>query len=423
MKEYLDYQAMTREVKKRILAQLDMHIDVPDDKLLNLIDEEIINISSSNPLSLNKRIQMRNTIFNSFRKLDVLQELVDDKSITEIMINSYKDIFIERNGRIIKWNGRFESRDKYNDVIQMIVSKINRVVNESNPIADARLEDGSRVNIVLSPVSLGDNAVTIRKFPEKVLSINDLIEKGSLNKEVADFLELLVKARYNILLSGGTSSGKTTMLNALAGYIPSDERIITIEDSAELQINSIPNIVRLEVKNANMEGAKSITIRDLIKSSLRMRPDRVIIGEVRDSAAIDLLSAYNTGHDGSLSTAHSNSSRDMLTRIENMVLMGIDMPVAAIRRQIVSAIDIIVHVARLRDKSRKIVEIAEIVGMEGDEIKLNYLYRYKEDENTTKEKVAGHLIRNEEGLYHRQKLEDSGNTKEYEDIFKRYAQQ
>ncbi len=416
-KESFDYPDMRNRIREDIVSHIDLRSNMDDVELFEIIDNRILEYCSKYELALSTRIKLRSDLYNSFRKLDVLQELVDDDSISEIMINSYDEIFIEKKGRIIRWDGSFESEERYQDVILQIVSAINRRVDESNPIADARLDDGSRVNVVLKPVALNGSAVTIRKFPDKVLSIDDLIEKGTLTRQVGEFLDILVKSGYNIMLSGGTSSGKTTLLNALAGFIPSDERIITIEDSAELQINNIPNIVRLEVKNDNNDGGKNVTIRDLIKASLRMRPDRIIVGEVRDMAAIDLLSAYNTGHDGSISTAHSNSARDTILRLENMVLMGVDMPVDAIRGQIASALDIIVHVSRLRDKTRKITEIAEVTSSEYGRIELNYLYKFVEEDMTERNVVSGMLQRTGNGLTCTGKLDAAGYRERYDRLF------
>lgn len=418
-KESCDYESVKESIREEIISQINMCTGVEDKALFDLIDNEILLKSGTKYIPLGMKMKLRNDLYNSFRGLDILQELVEDKEVTEIMVNAYDKIFVERGGKISRWNGRFTSEEKYNDVIQSIVSKVNRVVNESNPIADARLADGSRVNIVLNPVAIDGSVLTIRKFPEKVLTMEELVKKGTLTSEVADFLKILVRSKYNILLSGGTSSGKTTMLNALAGFIPDSERIITIEDSAELQINNIPNIVRMEVKNANMEGNREVTIRDLIKSSLRMRPDRIIVGEVRDSAAIDLLSAYNTGHDGSISTAHSNSAADMLLRMETMVLMGGGaIPISAIRRQIASAIDIIVHVARLRDGSRKVVEISEVVGTDGESIALNMLYQFVEKaDKMQQEYIRGEFVRGDNTLMHKEKLISSGNYWRYMEIF------
>ena len=347
-------------------------------------------------------------IFNSIRGMDVLQELVDNPDITEIMVNGCDNIFIEKNGRISRYPEKFVDVNKLEDVIQQIVSKVNRVVNETSPIVDFRLVDGSRVNVVLPPVSLSGPVVTIRKFPESPMTMEKLIEIGSLTKDAASFLEKLVKAGYNIFISGGTGSGKTTFLNALSDYIPKDERIITIEDAAELQIRNIQNLVRLEVRNANVEGKNAVTIRDLLKSSLRIRPDRIILGEIRDAAACELLNIMNTGHDGSLCTGHANSSKDMLSRMETLVLSGMDIPVMAIRNQIASALDIIIHLGRIRDKTRKVLEIAEIVGMEGDRIKLQTLFEFVEEGEDKDGRVKGSLCRREKGLIHTEKLQRAG---------------
>lgn len=411
--EYYDYDNVKEHLKKKVMDSMNLFEDISDWNILHLIDEQLTNNEAYKCLALGVKRRLREDIYNSLRKLDVLQQLVDDSDITEIMVNSYDNIFVERKGRMYKWPGRFESKEKYYDVIQRIVSNVNRVVNESNPIADARLEDGSRVNIVLPPVALDGAVLTIRKFPKKVIDIEDLINKKTLTHHAASFLELLVKARYNIFISGGTSSGKTTLLNAVAGLIPAEERIITIEDSAELQIYNIPNIVRLEVKNESVEGGKGVAIRDLIKSSLRMRPDRIIVGEVRDQAAIDLLNAYNTGHDGSISTGHANSARDMITRLEGMVLMGSEIPIEAIRRQITSAIDILIHLSRLRDKTRRIMEISEVVGFKDGDIIINPLFEFIEEENGKREEVHGSLVFTGNGLVHKDKLIKSGLLYEY----------
>lgn len=412
--ESYDYDEVKKTIQDMVLCRIDMASSVSDEEIINIIDDMIMEQTRKTTMSLKMRMKLRNDIFNSLRGLDAIQILVDDKDISEIMVNGYKNIYYEKKGKIYRWDGAFESDERYNNVIQQIVSKINRVVNESTPIADARLEDGSRVNVVVPPVAIDGAALTIRKFPEKVIGMEELIERGTISDEAALFLNRLVLARYNIFISGGTSSGKTTMLNALAGYIPEDERIITVEDSAELQIKNIPNIVRLEVKNSNGEGSHNTSIRDLIKSSLRMRPDRIIVGEVRDEAAIDLLSAYNTGHDGSISTGHSNSCQDMLIRLESMVLMGSAIPVAAIRRQISSAIDIIIHLARVRDKTRKVMEITEVVGMKGDDIIVNPLYVFREMECTNKERVIGSLVRTGNKLVNEEKLIRAGLMEEGE---------
>jgi pilus assembly protein CpaF len=410
--ESYKYEKAKELLKKQVMDSMNLFEDISDANILNLIDEHLTNLEEYKKLALGIKRRLREDVYNSLRKLDILQQLVDDSEITEIMVNSYDTIFIERNGKIVRWQGKFESREKYYDVIQRIVSNVNRIVNESNPIADARLEDGSRVNIVLPPVAIDGAVLTIRKFPRKVINIEDLIQKESLTFEAATFLDLLVKARYNIFISGGTSSGKTTLLNAIAGLIPAQERIITIEDSAELQIFNIPNIVRLEVKNESAEGGKGVSIRDLIKSSLRMRPDRIIVGEVRDQAAIDLLSAYNTGHDGSISTGHANSAKDMITRLEGMVLMGSEIPIEAIRRQIASAIDILIHLSRLRDKSRRVMEISEVVGIRDGEVIVNPIYEFIEEESRT-EKVHGKLAFTGNELIHRDKLVKAGLLYEY----------
>ena len=349
-----------------------------DDEIGRVIDKCILEESKNMYLPLKEKVQLRVELFNTFRRLDVLTELLEDECVSEVMVNGFDSIFVEKKGKIMPSEKTFESEEKLKSVIQQIVADCNRRINEANPIVDARLRDGSRVNIVMNPVALNGPTVTIRKFPNMSIDMKRLIELGSIDSSVSKILELLVKAKYNIFISGGTGSGKTTFLNVLSNFIPKDERIITIEDSAELKIQGVENLVRLEARNANLEGDNSITIRDLIKTSLRMRPDRIIVGEIRDEAAIDMLQAMNTGHDGSLSTGHANSAEDMLSRLETMVLMGMDIPLAAIRKQIASAVDIIVHLGRLRDKTRKVVKICEVVGMENGEIKLNTLYEFSE---------------------------------------------
>ena len=363
---------------------------ISDEELYEIIDELITSKEKEYRLSLRPKLKLRNSLFDSFRRLDILQELLDDKDITEIMVNGREDIFIEKKGRSIKWNKRFKSNEQLEDMIQQIVSEVNRVVNVSSPIADARLKDGSRVHIVLPPVSLIGPIITIRKFPE-VISMERLIAFEAISKEAADFLKKLVRAGYNIFISGGTNSGKTTFLNALSAYIPDDERVITIEDSAELQLKHIKNIVRLESKPTNMQGEKAISIADLIKASLRMNPSRIVVGEVRGAEALDMLQAMNTGHDGSLSTGHGNSPKDMLSRLETMVLSAADLPLAAIRNQISSAIDIMVHLGRLRDKSRKVLSIVELGDCVNGEIKLNPLYEFREQKESRTDKVTGEL--------------------------------
>ena len=366
------------QLHARILDRLDMTRDMEDEELTELIYEVLQEVSQEEYLPLDQKTMLGKELFNAFRKLDLLQEFLEDDDITEIMINGTQNIFIEKAGRISQSDKRFLSADKLEDVIQQIVAGSNRLVNEASPIVDARLADGSRVNVVLPPVALNGPIVTIRKFAKEVITMNKLMEWQSINSEVSGFLASLVAAGYNIFISGGTGSGKTTFLNALSQYIPKNERIITIEDNAELQIQNIKNLVRLEARNANVEGTGEVTIRDLIKSALRMRPDRIIVGEVRSAEAIDMLQAMNTGHDGSLSTGHSNSAKDMISRLETMVLMGMDMPSAAVKQQIASAIDLIVHLGRMRDKSRKVLQIAEVLNLQNGEIPLRTIYEFEE---------------------------------------------
>ena len=391
-----------QELKEEIMKAVDLSRELSDEELLDMIDHTLQLRGKERYLGIKERLRLRREIFNSIRRLDILQELVEDAEITEIMINGASRIFIEKAGRIEEWDRQFESERKLFDIIQQIVSGANRVINETNPIVDARLYDGSRVNIVLPPVSLTGPVVTIRKFPKKPMTMEKLISYGSISGEAAEFLKELVEAGYNIFISGGTGAGKTTFLNALSGYIPSNERVITIEDSAELQLVSIPNLVRLEVRNANVEGKNAVTIRDLIKSSLRMRPDRIIVGEVRDDAAIDMLQGLNTGHSG-LSTGHANSAKDMLSRLETMVLLGADIPAPAVRRQIASAIDLIVHLGRLRDRSRRVLEITEVLDCVDGEIELNPLFVFRE-EGETDGRIIGSLKRTRGSLIHVNKL-------------------
>lgn len=396
------------KVKQMIFGRMDFARTVEDQEVFLQIDLAIQEICQTQFLSVEDRKILRYQVFNSIRRLDIIQELIDDETITEIMVNGPDHIFIEKGGKLLPWNKSFESEEKLNDVIQQIVSGANRVVNEANPIVDARLFDGSRVNVVLSPIAMDGSTLTIRKFGKHSMTIQDLMQYGSITKEIAVFLEKLVRAKYNIFISGGTGSGKTTFLNALSNFIPSDERIITIEDSAELQIRQIPNLVRLEVRNDNVEGKHGISIRDLIKSSLRMRPDRIIVGEVRDAAAIDMLTALNTGHDGSLSTGHANSPRDMLTRLETMVLLGTDIPLLAARKQIASAIDIIIHLGRLRDKSRKVLEIVEVGDVVEEVIQTQSLYVFEESGETEQGQVLGCLKKTGKELQNRGKLQKAG---------------
>lgn len=367
-----------QNIRTKVMQTIDLSGDIEDDQVRGVIDMCILEYSLEKPLSVRDKVEIKRDLFNSLRRLDVLSDMLDDDSITEIMINGADNIFIERAGRLCRYDRTFESEERLKSVIQHIVAECNRLVNEPSPIVDARLKDGSRVNVVLPPVSLGGCVMTIRKFPKEGMTMERLLQLGSITTEVAEFLRKLVVSGYNIIVSGGTGAGKTTFLNALSGYIPHDERIVTIEDSAELQLTGIDNLVSLESRSANVEGENAVSIRDLIKTSLRMRPSRIIVGEVRDAAAIDMLTAMNTGHDGSLSTGHANSSRDMLTRLETMVLMGADMPVLAIRQQIASAVDIIIQLGRLRDKSRRCLEICEVIGLEGGEFVVNKLFEFRE---------------------------------------------
>ena len=367
--------ALETELREKVMAKIGTMGDVSKEQLYQVIDSLLEENSRGMYIALSEKLKLRERLFNSFRKLDILQELLDDDSVTEIMINGPDHIFIEEGGRIRRWEGKFESEEKLENIIQQIVSRVNRRVNTSSPIVDARLQDGSRVNVCLPPVSIDGPAMTIRKFPEPI-TMEKLIRFGSVTEEAAAFLMNLVRARYNIFVSGGTSSGKTTLLNALSRYIPSSERVITIEDSAELQITHLPNIVRLETRDRNSEGRGEISMSMLIKASLRMRPDRIIVGEVRDRSAADMLAAFDTGHDGSLSTGHANSAKDMLGRLEGMVLEAMDIPLAAIRQQIASAIEIMIHLERMSDGKRRISEISEVRGIQNDEIILEAIYRY-----------------------------------------------
>lgn len=370
------------EIRREITQSLDRSRNMSDDEVMELVTEAVFCKSGKGYLDIAEKRELADMVFNSMRRLDILQPVIDDKSITEIMINGPDKLFIERAGRVSRLELGFENSEKLEDVIQAIVSRTNRTVNEASPIVDISMPDGSRVNVVLKPVALNGPVMTIRKFPERPMTMGQLVEAGTLSAEAADDLNCLVQARYNIFICGGTGSGKTTFLNALSGSIPSDERLVTIEDSAELQINSVENIVRLETRNANSEGRGRITIRDLIKTSLRMRPERIIVGEVRGEEALDMLQAMNTGHDGSLSTGHANSAADMLKRLETMVLSAAPLPLEAVRQQIASAIDIVIHLARLRDKSRRVFEVSEIEGCYEGQIHLNPLYTFEETNNT-----------------------------------------
>ncbi len=377
------------EIRRQVLERMDLSHELSDEEIQDLIAEIVANVLRGQKVPMRERGDLQKRVFHSLRKLDVLQDLVDDPSVTEIMVNGPRHIFYERDGHVYESPLQFSSEEKLQDVIQQIVGQHNRVVNQASPIVDTRLPDGSRVNIVLAPVSLDGAAVTIRKFPEKPYLLEDLIAIGSLSREVADFLKLLVQAKYSLFISGGTGSGKTTFLNALSQHIPSNERIVTIEDSAELQIQGIPNLVRMETRNSNVEGLAAITIRDLIRTALRMRPDRIIVGECRGAETFDMLQAMNTGHDGSLSTGHGNSCRDMIARLEMMVLMGMELPLSSIRQQIVSGIDVMVYLGRLKDGSRKVLEVVELDGIQDGEPKLNVLYRFRETGTDPHGRVQG----------------------------------
>ena len=378
-------------VRSSVLEQLDLAGEIRDEDVSSLIDKCILREAASEYLPLKEKMILKTEIFNSIRRMDVLSELLEDEEITEIMINGHDRIYIERNGRLERYNRTFENSERLLNVIHQMISGANRTVNDASPIVDAVLPDGSRVNVVLSGVSKDGSSVTIRKFPRKKFTMEKLTEMGTISREAADFLGLLVAAGYNIFISGGTGSGKTTFLNALTEYIPLEERVVTIEDSAELSLIGIDNLIRLETRNANVEGNNEITIRDLIKCSLRMRPDRIIVGEVRDEAAIDMIQAMCTGHDGSLSTGHANSAEEMLMRLEMMMLMGAEkIPLTAIKHQITSAIDIVVHLGRLRDKTRRVMEIIEVAGMKNDEILTRKLYSF-EEAGEESGKVVGEL--------------------------------
>ena len=395
-------------IRKLVYERLDTGRDIDDAELYQVIDACIYEESRNVVIPIRQKEELKKRLYNSIKKLDILQELLEDDSVTEIMVNGSDSIFIERNGHMEKWDKKFESVERLSDVAQRIAAMSNRMVNEASPVADTRLSDGSRVSIVLPPVAINGPVITIRKFYDTPLTIERLIELESITAEAAEFLSRLVKSRYNIFISGGTGSGKTTFLNVLSDYVPDDERVITIEDSAELQLHNINNIVRLEARMANSEGTNAVSIRDLIKASLRMRPDRIVVGEVRGPEAIDMLQAMNTGHDGSLSTGHANSPKDMLTRLETMVLMGMDMPVSAIRAQISSAIDIIVHLARLRDKSRKVVQIAEVGDCINGEIVLTPLFKFVENSQDKHGKVIGTLVRQNNVFNRTEKLKAAG---------------
>ena len=371
-------ELLCEKIRQEVLDRMDFSRDLPDSDLRELIARELSNQKGTERLSIQQRIVVEQRVFNSLRKLDVLQELLEDEEITEILVNGPNHIFYERRGQFYEHPYHFASEEKLQDVVQQIVGRHNRAVNLTNPIVDTRLEDGSRVNIVLKPIAVDGTAISIRKFGKKPIDMQALINFGTLSEEVAEFLKHIVVARYNIFISGGTSSGKTTFLNALSAFIPTNQRIITIEDSAELQLQNAPNLVRLETRNSNQEGVDSITARELIHTALRMRPDRIIVGECRGEETLDMLQAMNTGHDGSLSTGHGNSIRDMLGRLEMMVLMGTELPLLAIRQQIATGIDIMIHLERGRDHKRRVIEIAEITGICNGEFQLNPIFQDKD---------------------------------------------
>ncbi len=398
---------LNARIKEMVYTRLDTSVDIDNDELWEVIEQCIVEASRTCVISVDRRQRVGDAVFNAMRRLDVLSDILEDDSVTEIMINGTENIFIEKNGRIVKSDKAFESEQRLSDIAQKIAALSNKIVNASVPIADTRLADGSRVSIVLPPVALNGPVITIRKFFEIPLTIEKLIELGSLTPEAAEFLDRAVKARYNIFISGGTGSGKTTFLNVLSNFIPKDERVITIEDSAELQLKNVANLVRLEARSANVEGKNAVSIRDLIRASLRMRPDRVIVGEVRGEETLDMIQAMSTGHDGSLSTGHGNSPKDMMARLETMVLMGMDMPISAVRQQIAAAIDIIVHLGRLRDKTRRVLKIVEITGIDEGEITFNTLYEFKET-GEHNGRIEGGLVKVSDGLVNVEKMQRAG---------------
>ena len=400
-------QEIFRKLRQMLMEKLDVYRELTDQEILETIDELIVNTLRESGVSLKEKVQLRQALFYSVRKLDVLQELIEDETVTEIMVNGPDSIFVERKGKLTRWPKSFTDQEKLEDVIQQIVGKCNRIVNESSPIVDARLENGARVNVVVAPVALNGPILTIRRFPDTPITMEKLIELGSITPECASFLEKLVRARYSIVIGGGTGSGKTTFLGALSEYIPKDERIITIEDNAELKLQGIANLVRLEARTATINGAPGVSIRDLIKSALRMRPDRIVVGEVRGEETVDMISsAMLNGHSGSMSTGHANNPTDMLHRLETMMLMGIDLPLQAIQRQVASALDIIIHLGRLRDKTRKVLQIVEVEGYEGGRIQTKVLYEFKE-EGMKNGKIQGCLMKKNE-ITNKEKLLAAG---------------
>ena len=402
------YQRAREEIRRSIMEKIDFSREVPDSEVLDLIDIHLTQ-SGTEPLllmTLEDRKRLRQDLFHSIRRMDVLQDLLEDPEVTEVMVNGPEHIFVEKAGRLSRYPGSFTSAEKLDDVIQQIVGASNRVVNTASPIVDCRLANGDRVNVVLQPIALNGPILTIRRFPQDPITMDDLLRFGSIPEEIAQFLDKCVRAGLNIFISGGTGSGKTTFLNMLSDCIDPGERVITIEDNAELQIRHVPNLVRMEARNANVEGCRPLSIRELIKASLRMRPDRIVVGEVRGPEAIDMIQAMNTGHDGSMSTGHANSAKDMLSRLETMILMGMDLPVPAIRGQLASGIDLIVHLGRLRDRSRKLLEVVEVLGMEDGQIRLSTLYRFTEtgEENG---RITG-VWEKEKEINHRFKFEMAG---------------
>lgn len=395
------------ELRNKVRAKIDFSGSLSDESLMRIAEEIVFEWCDLHPLTATEKVKLVRRLFHSFRGLDILQPLMEDASISEIMINHHAEIFVERRGRMTLLPVSFESRERLEDLIQTVVASVNRVVNESTPIVDARLKDGSRVHVVLPPVALKGPCMTIRKFPDQPLTMEELVAFHSLSQEAASFLKELVGAQYNMFISGGTGTGKTTFLNALSQFIQPDERIVTIEDSAELQIRSIPNLVAMETRNANTEGKGEITIRDLIRASLRMRPNRIIVGEVRGGEALDMLQALNTGHAGSMSTGHSNGAKDMMARLESMVLSAAELPVIVIRQQIASAIDIVIHLSRFRDRTRKVTEICEVIGVEDGEILINPLFIF-EEEGERNGRVLGGLKRTANPLMRMDKLTLAG---------------
>ena len=393
-------------VRSRVLERMDLTKELTDEQILEVIREEICSYANHHSMGIARRMQMQRNIFHSLRRLDVLQELLEDDTVTEIMVNGPKSIYVEREGRLFATDLKFASEERLQNVVQKIAADQNKVVNQSSPIVDTRLRDGSRVNIVLPPVAVDGVAISIRKFARNPLTMDRLVETGALSEELRDFLKIMVEAGYNIFISGGTGCGKTTFLNALAEYIPPEERVVTIEDSAELQLRQVKHLVRLEARNANLEGRLEISIRDLVRTSLRMRPDRIIVGECRGPEALEVLQAFHTGHDGSFSTGHANSTEDMLSRLETMVLMGSDIPLLAVRQQIASGIDIMVHLGRLRDKSRRVLEVSEVLGMKEGEIRIQKLYVFCERGEERGSITGGWERKNE--LCRRGKLEQRG---------------